>query len=451
MATPTWKSIGGLPNFSASNQLAVQGGNQIQQAIQGLSGLAQQQADNQQSDLLAQFESRVGGTDTAEGANALREQLAQSGLTGQNQRLANQSVDARLGMLDQRSRQVAQDQLAQDRFGLQQEQFAHQQEQADRNLVTGPNGGQYQVTYGEDGKATANKIIGMDEPAAGPADVFSKRTKLQDAEGNVSWVNQGKDGKLYDLNGNQTSIGGDTGLSVVDPTQVDVAKAIISDPNSSMEDKTQARQFLQFDMEQTQDFGNMGKAEFNKYVREGTQLSSDVGYIDGTLDRVDTLMELGGSRLGGLTRSHANRFAELLGKRAGDEEINREFAGVEAETLEIVRGIIRAFAPVSDTAMTLVIDSMKGKTFLEQMEAIKATRNSMSKDYDANAEFGSRMKVGSDYTFEPLGSYVTPSEREAQDVKAIENAANTNAATTNNQSTIQYSDEQMGILSKYGL
>ncbi len=206
------------------------------------------------------------------------------------------------------------------------------------------------------------------------------------------------------------------GLKEVDQDSLDIAKKIMSDTTATPNQRDWAAGVLQQEDLKANERGLMTPAAYDTYVEDVYQTQVDIGGLDASLEVLKTLSESDASRIGQGTINTLNRYLEPVGLSLGEKELRQFYQASEADRLELVAGLVRAFAPVSDTAMDLVQDSLRGKTFEQTYQSVEATRRRLARQYNGLIDRGNAMNVGGNVSeLQPINTVPTFNEQEVED------------------------------------
>ncbi|EPQ8264815.1 hypothetical protein ACUWN6_001961 [Vibrio alginolyticus] len=248
--------------------------------------------------------------------------------------------------------------------------------------------------------------------------VFATDVQYRTPDGKIHQGSKGKDGRIYDRNGNAVQIGGNRGATELRPDMTNYHLDVVKNSEDfSPEQVAASREFLNAESLRESNRGQFTQEQFVNYVTETNASDADIQYLDDTLEVISLLQESDVSRLGSEARSTLNRFLELGGYHSGEADVNELFAQSESRKLEIVRGIVRAFAPVSDTAMNLVIDGLSGKTLAGQLQAVKATRDKVASEHNAKVKTASDLGVADKYRGTTYDRWAKPTYASKSEIK----------------------------------
>lgn len=473
------------PNFSAANQLFASGSNQISQGLQGLQNVAQGQADAQQAqyenqveqntqdaislltrearaaanrgedpsaidteNLLRQYGRNIDMGQINEAQQSLPAQLNQEMQLAQNiqtqtnttsatkfvsdnyTRTENGSVNA----IDFMKKLESDESLTPGAKAIARQQFAAQA-QVDNGLipqwspaVTQQFGGSTVMTQTNNVTGETKQVGAWTDPSLNTGSggqVFAADVQYRDADGNIRYGSKGKDGRLYDRNGAVLPVGGENGVEELGSDITSYHLDVVKNPENYTSEQVQgSRNYLNQQSILESNRGQLSQSQFVDHVTEINQSDSDIAYLDDSLQVVSLLMEQDASRLGSSARSWLNKYLEAVGMESGDEAINDLFAQSESRKLEVVRSIVRAFAPVSDTAMNLVMDGLSGRTLAQTQQALKATYDKQVSDHNAKVKTATDLGVAEQYrgtTHErwTRPTYESKAEVEAQTDQAV--------------------------------
>ncbi|TOD58354.1 hypothetical protein [Vibrio parahaemolyticus] len=260
--------------------------------------------------------------------------------------------------------------------------------------------------------------------------VFATDVQYRTPDGKIHQGSKGKDGRIYDRNGNAVQIGGNRGATELRPDMTNYHLDVVKNSEDfSPEQVAASREFLNAESLRESNRGQFTQEQFVNYVTETNASDADIQYLDDTLEVISLLQESDVSRLGSEARSTLNRFLELGGYHSGEADVNELFAQSESRKLEIVRGIVRAFAPVSDTAMNLVIDGLSGKTLAGQLQAVKATRDKVASEHNAKVKTASDLGVADKYRGTTYDRWTKPTYASKSEIKDKVNTNVGNQAT----------------------
>ncbi|MEZ9229972.1 hypothetical protein AB4259_02670 [Vibrio amylolyticus] len=210
------------------------------------------------------------------------------------------------------------------------------------------------------------------------------------------------------------------GLTEVDQDSVAIAKKIMTDATATPNQRDWAAGVLQQDDLKANERGLMTPSAYESLVENVYQTRTDIGGLDASLEVLKILSESDASRIGQGTVNTINRYLEPMGLTVGQEDLRKFYQSSEADRLELVASLVRAFAPVSDTAMELVQDSLKGKTFEQTYQAVEATRRRLARNYNGLIERGEAMQVGGGVSeLEPISTVPTFDETGVDDPLGI--------------------------------
>ncbi|CAM4463363.1 hypothetical protein [Vibrio agarivorans] len=261
------------------------------------------------------------------------------------------------------------------------------------------------------------------------ADVFATDIKYRDGEGNLLNGSKGKDGRVYDRNGQVVEMGED--FEEVQPTMVDFHSEVLANQQDySAEQVAASREFLNAESALASNRGQYSQSQFVDYVTERNNIQSDIQFLDESLEIISLLQESDSSRFGNSLRQLLNKYAEPLGMQFGDAEVNDLYAQSESRKLEVVRSIVRAFAPVSDTAMSLTIDSLSGNTLAEQLQTVKATRDNIASGHNSLVKTAEELDVAEAHLAPDIPNWTKPQYESKAEVEQKTNEAIGNAEAT---------------------
>ncbi|MGR5435244.1 hypothetical protein [Vibrio owensii] len=218
-------------------------------------------------------------------------------------------------------------------------------------------------------------------------------TSFQDKDGNRTTLYRMDDGTFRD-SANRVVDPIAEGLTEVNQDNIDIAKRIMSDSTATPAQRDWAANILQQESLRENERGLMTPAAYDTYVEDVYQTQVDVAGLDASLEVLKALSESDASRIGQGTINTLNRYLEPVGMSVGQEELRKFYQSSEADRLELVASLVRAFAPVSDTAMELVQDSLRGKTFEQTYQSVDATRRRLARTYNGLLDRGNAMNVG---------------------------------------------------------
>ncbi|MEZ9705463.1 hypothetical protein AB4342_01380 [Vibrio breoganii] len=218
-------------------------------------------------------------------------------------------------------------------------------------------------------------------------------TSFQDANGNRTTLYRMDDGSFRD-SANRPVNPVELGLTEVNQDNIDIAKKVMSDSTSTPSQRDWAAGVLQADALKESERGLMSPSRYETYVDDVFDTQATITGLSNAMDVLQALEEDNVSRLGQGTINSVNRYLEPLGFSLGDAETRQRYQASEADRLELVAQIIRAFAPVSDTAMELVMQGFEGKTFEQTVQSADATRRRFANQYNTLLEQGKAMQVG---------------------------------------------------------
>ncbi|MDR9827038.1 hypothetical protein RCJ22_15615 [Vibrio sp. FNV 38] len=270
------------------------------------------------------------------------------------------------------------------------------------------------------------------------ADVFATDIKYRDSDGNIQSGSKGKDGRVYDRNGEAVPIGGDSGFEEIQPTMVDYHMEVMKNPEEYPEEQRNvSREYLNQESLRANNRGYLSRDEFTSYINDVTTTQGEVQYLDEALEVISLLESGDTSRWGDNIRQFMNKYAETMGLEIGEADINDLASLNKANKFEIVRGIVRAFAPVSDAAMNLTIESMDGRSYPEGIQAVKATRDSIANDHNTQVKVAARSGVGEDYRYPEISKWTKPQYQSKGEMKQKIDAAVGNQAADQTAAELQ--------------
>lgn len=218
-------------------------------------------------------------------------------------------------------------------------------------------------------------------------------TVFEDVKGSRTTLYRMDDGTFRNSS-NQVVDPARQGLTPVNQDNIDIAKKIMGDTTATPAQRDWAATVLQQESLKENERGLMTPAAYDTYVEDVYQTQVDVAGLDASLEVLKALSESDASRIGQGTINTLNRYLEPVGMSVGEEELRKFYQSSEADRLELVASLVRAFAPVSDTAMELVQDSLRGKTFEQTYQAVDATRRRLARNYNGLLDRGNAMNVG---------------------------------------------------------
>lgn len=183
------------------------------------------------------------------------------------------------------------------------------------------------------------------------------------------------------------------GLREVNQTNIDIARKLMTDPSATASQREWAAQILQAEELAKNERGNMSPTRYEGWVQDIYRQQSDMEGIDTTISHIDSLLEGDTSRLGQRTVNIINGLLEPLNTSIGDPDLRKKWQAYSGDKLELTASLVRAFAPVSDTAMNLVETSLEGATLEAIKSALESTKRRIDRDYDYMIKEGQSMKV----------------------------------------------------------
>ncbi|MFA0145373.1 hypothetical protein AB4452_04725 [Vibrio lentus] len=218
-------------------------------------------------------------------------------------------------------------------------------------------------------------------------------TQFEDADGNRTMLYRMDDGTFRDAS-NQPVDPVKMGLTEVNQDNIEIAKKLMTDPTATPAQRDWAAGVLQQDDLKKNERGFMSSSRYENYVEGVFEDQATITGLTNALDVLKALEEDDVSRLGQGTINNVNRYLEPFGMSLGDPETRKSYQASEADRIELVAQIIRAFAPVSDTAMELVMEGFKGQTFEQTAQAAEATLRRYINQYNTKLAEGKAMQVG---------------------------------------------------------
>ncbi|MCL1067925.1 hypothetical protein L2735_14110 [Shewanella olleyana] len=270
-------------------------------------------------------------------------------------------------------------------------------------------------------------------------DVFATDIKVKDADGNISQASKGKDGRVYDRNGEVVDM---TNNTEVVPEIMDYHMQVLSNPHEYTDEQfTAAQEYIAEESVKENNRGQFSADQFVTHVTDKNNYEAEIQYLDEGLEIISLMQDQNASRIGSGVKQSLNGILEPMGMQLGESELNDLYALSESRKLEIVRNIVRAFAPVSDTAMNLTIEALEGKSFAQQLMAVKATRDSIASVSNANTKTAKELGVAEQYQGTTYDNWTKPVYESKQEIEA-----KTNAAIGNPTEIIQAPNEAIQML-----